>query len=236
MKKNIHNLLIISFLTIIFSCQKPPQKSTEKFVPDFALNRFEKEIQTFEKADSAQGITKGQVLFYGSSSFRFWKTVQQDLAPLPIINHGFGGSTFPELTYYAKRMIFPYEPKTLVIYCENDMFFGKGKSPKQNFDDYLELVNLVRKELPKTKIYTLSLKPSPLRREKWEGVKKVNASIENFSKTHKRMSYIDITKVMYLPNGQINGSLFVKDSLHMNPDGYKLWTGVIKPILSKELH
>ena len=63
---------------------------------------------------------------------------------------------------------------------------------------------------------------------------KVNAAAENYSKTHKKMAYIDITKVMYLPNGQVNGSLFLKDSLHMNLEGYKLWTGVLKPILSLE--
>ncbi len=61
------------------------------------------------------------------------------LLHLPIINRGFGGSTFPEVIHYADRTIFKYHPKTVVIYCENDMFGKKTKTPEQVRDAYVKL-------------------------------------------------------------------------------------------------
>jgi hypothetical protein len=36
-----------------------------------------------------------------------------------------------------------------------------------------------------------------------------------------------------LKNGRPDGSIFLSDSLHMNSEGYKRWTAVLKPILEK---
>ena len=52
--------------------------------------RFEKTIAEFERETTHP---KNAIVGYGSSSMRGWhKTIQQDLAPLPIIPRGFGGS------------------------------------------------------------------------------------------------------------------------------------------------
>ena len=40
---------------------------------------------------------KNAVLFVGSSSFRGWKTLKEDMEGMTVINRGFGGSTFPDL-------------------------------------------------------------------------------------------------------------------------------------------
>jgi len=60
----------------------------------------------------------GGIVFAGSSSFFFWKNIKQDLAPLNVINRGFGGSTLPEVLYFANRSIIKYKPNAVVIYCE----------------------------------------------------------------------------------------------------------------------
>jgi hypothetical protein len=232
-----NKLLIISILCFVLACHRTSiyQPLAERFEPDYELSRFEKEIQNFEKQDAEIGIKnlQGKIVFYGSSSFRLWNNIKEDLAPLPIINHGFGGSTFPELTYYAHRMVIPYQPKTLVIYCENDPFGKKPKSPEQVFDAFGTFITLIRNQLPKTKIYFVSMKPSPSRRKQWHTTTKTNQMIENYIKKQKNMAYIDITKVMMKPDGSFNGGLFIADSLHMNTEGYRLWTSVMKPILSE---
>lgn len=232
-----NKLLILCFAVLAWACSRTIvyQPIAEKFVPDYDINRFENEIKNYEKQDAEIGLDKlqGQILLYGSSSFRLWKTFKEDLSPLPVINHGFGGSTFPELTNYVHRMVIPYKPKTLVVYCENDPFGKKPKSPEQVFDAFGEFVTIVRNKLPKTKIYYVSMKPSPSRRKQWETTTRTNQMIEAYIKKHKNMAYIDISKVMMKPDGSFDGSIFVGDSLHMNANGYKLWTGVIKPILAQ---
>ncbi len=203
---------------------------------DYKLNRLESEILNYEKADAATGIEKlqGQTVFFGSSSFRLWKTMQADFAPLSVINHGFGAATFPEMTYYFERMVVPYKPKNLVLYCENDLFIGKPqRTPEQVFDNFAELATMIQNRLPKTKIYYVSMKPSILRKSDWAKVQKADGMIEAYIKQHKNFRYIDIRPVMYRPNGSINGDFFVGDSLHMNAKGYAEWTKIIKPILLK---
>ncbi|AEI49322.1 GDSL-type esterase/lipase family protein [Runella slithyformis] len=206
----------------------------EPFEPDYQVNRFESEIKNFEKESIEKGISKGHVLFYGSSSWRFWKNIKTDLAPLPIINHGFGGSTIPELIHYADRAVFPYQPKLLVIYGgENDLSGQKYKSPEQMYDTYRQLTALVQNRLPKTKICFVSMKLSPSRRKHWEAVKKGNAMVKAFSKG-KYLSYVDINPVLFNADGTVKSELYTQDSLHLNAQGYREYAKILLPFLTKK--
>lgn len=153
------------------------------------------------------------------------------MAPLEVLGHGFGGSTFPELTYYCQKLITSYHPKSIVIYCENDLFNGDGKTVQQTFDDFAVLITELHYRLPLIPIFIVSLKPSPSRRSSWNSVQQLNTLIKIVCNSHKYLKYIDVSQAMFLPNGQIDGSLFVSDSLHLNSKGYALWTKVIKPFL-----
>ena len=230
--------LTVSLLIITLSCQrtltyKPIAPSDEV---DYKVNRLENEIVNYENKEAEIGLDKlqGQTIFYGSSSIRLWKTLKEDFAPLPVINHGFGAATFPEMTYYVERMLVPHKPKTIVLYCENDLFIGKPqRTSEQVFDNFGELATLIQNRLPKTKVYYISMKPSILRKVDWAKVAKADAMIENYIKKHKNFAYIDIRPAMYRSNGSINGDYFVGDSLHMKPAGYAEWTKIIRPILIK---
>jgi len=108
-KKTLFLPIFLCLLTI--ACQRtlthtpiaPPDEV------DYKIDRLENEIVNYEKKDAEIGLEKlqGQTVFYGSSSIRLWKTLKEDFAPLSVINHGFGAATFPEMTYYAERMLVP---------------------------------------------------------------------------------------------------------------------------------
>lgn len=228
MKKIFSFLLIIAFLS---ACQRPNYTQiAPPFTPNYKLDRFEGTIKGYEKQDSLKMPAEGGILLTGSSSFYKWTTVYQDLAPLPIINRSFGGSTIPEVVYYAERSILKYKPKTVVVYCENDMFGDQAKSPEQVRDVYVKLVQTIRAKLPKAQIYFVGLKPSPSRWKRWADSQKANQLIQDFIKTDKHHDYIDVSEIM-LKNGKPDPSIFVSDSLHMNAEGYRRWTSVIKPVL-----
>jgi lysophospholipase L1-like esterase len=83
---------------------------------------FANEIAAFKKQDSISFPPSHAILFVGSSSFRKWTDVQDYFPGYKIINRGFGGSTLPDVIRYADEIIFPYQPKQIVIYCgENDV-------------------------------------------------------------------------------------------------------------------
>ena len=236
-KNKIQFVFGIGLMGLLLTCQKSSmtyQPIAESFEPDYKLDRFEAEIKNFEKEDAEKGVKKGEVLFYGSSSWRVWKDIKTDLAPLPVLNRGFGGSTIPELTHYVERVVFPREPKLLVIYGgENDLSGKKYKSAEQMFDSYRQFVSLVQNRLPKTHICFVSMKLSPSRRQHWETVKKGNKMVKAFS-TGKRLSYVDINPVLFNANGTVKGELYTKDSLHLNPQGYREYTKVLLPFLTKK--
>src|SRR6476619_4605039 len=83
---------------------------------------FYSDIQLFKKQDSLHFPPGNAILFVGSSSFTKWVDVQDYFRGYTIINRGFGGSSLEDVIRYADVIIFPYNPRQIVIYCgENDL-------------------------------------------------------------------------------------------------------------------
>jgi lysophospholipase L1-like esterase len=227
------NYFLVLLVALFSACNKPNYQSLDApWEPDYKLNRSENSIKNYEAKDAEKMPAPGGIVFAGSSSFTKWESAAKDLAPLPIINRGFGGSTLPEVIYYADRTILKYKPRTVVIYCENDMFGSKKKTPEQVRDAYVALTKTIREKQPDVIMYGVSLKPSPSRWAKRADVEKANKLIKDFIKSDKNHQYIDVWPVM-LKNGRPDGSIFLSDSLHMNEEGYRRWIKVLKPILEK---
>lgn len=190
-------------------------------------SQFEPEIKAFEAADRTNPPPKGAVLFVGSSTIRFWKTLAQDFPDLKVINRGFGGSHLSDSTFFGDRIILPYQPKTIVLYAgDNDL--AAGKTPEQVFANYQAFIQKIRAKLPETRVLYLSIKPSPSRWHLKDQIQAANRMISGLK--GDRLTFIDTYSVM-LKDGQPRAELFQKDNLHMNAEGYKLWTSLIKPYL-----
>ena len=191
---------------------------------------WEKEIAAFEAADKANPPPRHGILFIGSSSIRLWKTLGGDFPGRAVINRGFGGSQLIDSVYFAERIVFPYEPKQIVIYAGgNDI--NAGKSPEQVFADFKSLVGKVRARLPDTRIAYVSIAPNPARWAQVERVRAANRLIEGFAKEEVRLKFINVFSHMLGEDGQPRPEIFVADRLHMNEKGYRLWTALIGPHL-----
>jgi lysophospholipase L1-like esterase len=195
-------------------------------------NFWESSIRKFEAEDRIHPPHQGAILFVGSSSINFWHTLSADMAPLDVINRGFGGSQLAHVNYYATRIVLPYRPRAIVLYAgDNDLSWPWSKSPQTVLDDFKQFVTLVHASLPGTWIYYVSMKPSPTRWSHWPTEHLANQMIEEFTLTQDRVQFIDVTPAMLDAHGKVRRELFRWDGLHMNPRGYALWTTIIKPIL-----
>jgi lysophospholipase L1-like esterase len=191
-------------------------------------SQFEPEIKAFEASDRTNPPPRDAVLFFGSSTIRFWKTLAQDFPDLKVINRGFGGSHLSDSTFFADRIVIPYQPKTIVLYAgDNDL--AAGKTPEQVFADYQAFVQKIHAKLPETRIVYLSIKPSPSRWHLKDQIQTANHLISGLK--GDRLAFIDTYSPMLNQDGQPRAELFQKDNLHMNAEGYKLWTSLIKPHL-----
>jgi lysophospholipase L1-like esterase len=190
------------------------------------------EIETFKKADSLQMPLKNGILFVGSSSLRMWKDLETTYKTYNSINRGFGGSNLEQAIYYADDIIFPYQPKQIVIYSgENDI--AEGTSPEITFDRFKILFKLIRKKLPEVFISYISVKPS-VSREKWmPQMIYTNELIKSYLSAQAKTSFIDVYHPMLQPNGKPMNDIFLADNLHMNSKGYEIWKKAITPFLIK---
>lgn len=210
--KIIVSIYIVFFVTHL-SAQNPP---------------FWSDIQAFKKQDSITLPAHYKTLFIGSSSFTYWKTVEQDLPEYAPLNRAFGGSTLLDLMFYKNDIIDKYNPEKIIIYCgENDVASSDSISGKVVFDRFKVLYLHIREKFPKINIYYISLKPSPLRWSMRDRMKDANIQIESFCKKQKNTFFISIWDQM-LENSKPNPSIFKKDSLHMNSKGYEIWRNEIR--------
>ena len=193
--------------------------------------RFEDSIREFEEIDRTNPPPRGAIGVTGSSSIDQWyHRMPADLAPLPVIPRGFGGSNLNDLQHFAPRIVLPYQPRAVVIYeGDNDLF--AGIAPRTVRVRFEALVAWLHRKLPGARIYYISTKPSPRRASLWPKTVKLNASIRAVCDRDPLLTYIDVATPMLGPDGQPRSELFKEDKLHMNDAGYDLWTRVIKPVL-----
>ena len=192
--------------------------------------RWENIIRNYEEIARKQPPEPGGIVFIGSSSIGMWKTLKSDFAPLNVIRRGFGGSQMVDSFIYADRIVIPYRPRAVVVY-EGDNDIASGKTPERVFGDFKRFVEKIHAALPETPVYYICIKPSVSRWRLWDKMKKANALIEEYAGEHDLVEYIDVATPMLGQDSKPRTELFIKDGLHLNADGYKLWTAVVKPYL-----
>lgn len=197
------------------------------FIDTARLPRFYAQISHFIQDDSLHPQRKVDIVFSGSSSIRKWETLQQDMHELNVLNRGFGGSTVPEAVYYADVLFFKHHPEKIVFYSgDNDIALLRWDTDRV-FKSFKYFYEVVHSNMPETKIYFISLKPSPGRMRFWDKMKIVNDSLKAFTDTCNFAYYIDGASCLLDENGQIKAEFFQKDGVHLNAKGYKLWADII---------
>ena len=197
---------------------------------------WEASLRRFEARERLSPSPAGAILFTGSSSITFWSSLAQDIAPLPVLNRGFGGAHMADVVHYAERIIRPSAPRAVVLFAgTNDIADPKPASARQVFDGYLAFVGAVQAALTGTPVYYISITPTPLRWKYWLIVREANRLIQAHSETDPALRYIDITGAFLGPNSLPDRRLFRYDRLHPNALGYQQWTALIKPVLIRDL-
>lgn len=202
--------------------------------------KWESEIRKIEARTG--NLKKGgrTIIFIGSSSVTGWTDLAKDMAPLPVVNHGFGGSRIKDSTHYAPRLVGRYRPPIVVIYAgDNDIFFRdllikRSDSAWRCLEDFKTFSTAVHRNLPETHIFFISIKPSPSRMKHWPQMDEANRLIRDYCTGDKRLGFIDIASRMLSADGIPERKYFLADGLHLNREGYRLWTSIIKPVLERE--
>ena len=195
-----------------------------------AADRWEKTIAAFEAEDRASPPLKNAVVFIGSSSIRFWD-LKASFPDVAAINRGFGGSQMVDAARYVRRIVTPYNPRLIVLY-EGDNDLNAGKSPQQVAADFDEFLKSVRSELATTPLIVIGLKPSLSRWKLIEQQREANRLLASRCAQDGNCQFLDVEKPMLGSDGQPKPHIFRADKLHLNDEGYKIWTELLRPLLT----
>lgn len=192
-------------------------------------------IERFLREDRRSPQPPNAVLFIGSSSIRFWDTLEGDMAPHPVINRGFGGSMMHQVVHYMDQIVFPYSPAAIFLYAgENDiagLVITRKHSADEVCESFRQFCHRVFEHMPDTPICYISIKPAKSRRKFWPEMQRANRLIKGFCDSDPRLRYVDIVPAMLNANGQVRGELFTRDGIHLNSKGYAAWRKVIRPVM-----
>ncbi|MFW5856950.1 MAG: GDSL-type esterase/lipase family protein [Planctomycetota bacterium] len=191
------------------------------------------DLARFEREDRARPPAPGGIVCVGSSTFTFWgEAMARDLAPLPVVNRGFGGSSTPDVLALMDRIVLPLAPSVVVFYCgDNDI--GGGATAQTVAANYRTFVTRTRTALPDAKHLFVSIKPSPAREALWPVMAEANRLVRTWAEAQADVGYVDTAAAMLTADGAPRPELFVDDRLHMNRDGYAIWAPLLRDAIER---
>lgn len=192
--------------------------------------KWEKDWQAYEALPAP---APGTIAAFGSSSLRLWKTLAQDLEGLPVWNRAFGGAKTGDLLTALPRLILPHKPKVVLYYCGDNDLPTASADATVPVDNFKLFVAALRKQLPKTRIVYLNIKPSGKRAAAWPVAQQANAAVAAWSASDPLITVVDTAKPLLGADGKPDPALYQKDDLHLNAEGYRRWTALIRPVVEK---
>lgn len=200
------------------------------------LHRYDDEIETLVDKSDGDPDTICDALFVGSSSIRLWHDLPRAMEPLNVKNRGYGGATMRDLMINYHRIMAHYQPKTVILYCDNDICGWKegDLDVEEVFRLYKAFIGRIHSDYPSTKVFFLSIKHSLSREKLRDQQNCLNGMMERYAADDPDATYVDVSSVLLDCQGKIIDALFMDDHLHLNPEGYNLWNDILKPLLIRQ--
>ena len=205
--------------------------ASEAVVSTGTTNKFSAEVGRFASLPTP---VPGGVLLVGSSTFKRWTNAIQDLAPLPVTNRAFGGSQTSHQLIFFDQVVSPCHPKLIVWYCGSNDIKGK-KEPQSVLQRTEEWLDMVMKYDSSIQVLLVSIHRCPQKRRdgQIEGVDSVNQGYQQLSQKRAGVFYVDVNPALQNSAGESRGDLYVDDGLHLNVEGYRQMTTLLRPAIEK---
>jgi lysophospholipase L1-like esterase len=189
---------------------------------------FESEVRQISAKFDSLGWKSSGTVFTGSSTIRMWKSLGEEFPTENLLNTGFGGSKASDLERHLFPLVIKFEPSRVFIYeGDNDIWAGV---PGQDILQSLEkIVTRIHLSNPSTEIFLIGAKPSPSRWEKRNEYQKFNQQLRDYCEAMEKVEFVDTWQALTTADGNPRPELYIQDQLHLNQEGYKIWTELFKP-------
>lgn len=195
---------------------------------------WDAELAKFDQQDAVVPPAPHGVVFVGSSSIRLWATLARDMAPLPVVQRGFGGSRLFDSCYWSERLVSRYAPSVVVLFSgTNDLAGDRPKSAEQVRDLFRLFVARVRHADADLPICFVAITPTLAREQHVALVREANRLVRADCVGDPNLQFVDPTADLMAADGRPDARWFRADRLHLNADGYAVWTRHIRPVVAR---
>ena len=160
-----------------------------------------------------------------------WKSLAHDMAPMPVLNRGFGGSETSEVLAVFDRIVVPYKPSIIVYYCGDNDLGTDNTDSQAAADGFITFDRRARSLWPRIQTFYIPIKPSIARWSNWPAMSRANDIVRDYCTKTPGATFLDTITPTLTADGKPNPAIFQTDGLHMNAQGYAIWTKVIRPPL-----
>jgi len=74
------------------------------------------------------------------------------------------------------------------------------------------------------------MKPSERRYKLWDEMQIVDEAFKTLSAANEKVTFVDSGKVLLGSDGDLD-AVYISDGLHLNAEGYRRWSNILKPLL-----
>ena len=184
-------------------------------------------------------LSSGQIVFIGDSI--------TDLYPLDsyyadldraCYNRGIGGDTTQGVIDRLKVSIFDVNPSTIVLMIGTNDIDG-GIPNDKIIENYKIILSEINRNQPMVELYFMSVIPQNKDLESYTqlDVDKNNKTILTINEEIRKLcdefgcTYVDLHSSLLDDNGYLRKE-FSDDGIHLNANGFEVWTNLLKPYLN----
>ena len=236
-KLNIKKIIIISIITIL---------SLVVILLAALLLIKEKNDYYFEKCESFEvqnfNLSDGQIVFIGDSITDLYllDDYYSDL-DLACYNRGISGDFTLGVLNRLEVSVFDLNPSVIVLMIGTNDING-GRSVDALINSYKMIIDKIYEKLPNVTLYCMSIIPQNKDLEEYtelnvdnNNTKVIEANIE-ISKLcqENNIAYLDIYSKLLDENNYLDKK-YSDDGIHLNANGFQVWTELLKPYLLEEV-
>lgn len=194
-----------------------------------------------EKYEQTSALKRKGVVMAGSLSMENWATSKEDMAPLSTVNVGIGGTVAEQWTEsLAQRLIYPFDPRAVVLYVGVNNIVNAGKTGAQTGEALTLLFDDIRSHLPEATVYFILINDIPLvyqsdRVGQKEEIAIANGIVRDYAEGKDWLVLVDAGEGLIKESGKPNSAYFLTDGLHMSLCGYAIWGAKVREaVIAKE--
>ncbi len=197
--------------------------------------KWDKDVAKLSQSNTTEG-GDDFILCVGSSSFRLWDTISEDMAPNKIVRRAYGGAKYCDLAIHAPQLVEGLRFRAAMIFVGNDITGNaKDKTPEEVARLSKIVIDTVRKQRPDAPVFLIAVTPSPSRFQHWPKIILANQALEKLTSNDTNTFFVSTQSKYLNAQGEPRAELFVKDMLHQNKEGYAIWASILKDNLDKNL-